>query len=123
MSNINPTLDVSLYGRAADKVAPETELMSVDYQANSDDVHAFEAALHHDPLANTILGSVNHVSNSIAEKKIEFEKALLKATESKDPADVVNTARALSEYSLHTSIVTKAASKSSQAIQKVTSPQ
>ena len=119
----NPTFEVSLFGKVADKMAPKAELPSVDHQLSSDDVHAFEAGLHHDPLANTILGGVDHVSNSIAEKKIDFEKALLKATESKDPADMINTARALSEYSLHTSIVTKAASKTSQAIQKVTSPQ
>jgi type III secretion system YscI/HrpB-like protein len=121
MSNISPTFEVSLFGKVADKMASETQLTSV--QANSGDVHTFESALHHDPLANTILGGVDHVSNSIAEKKIAFEKSLLKATESKDPADMVNTARALSEYSLHTAIITKAASKTSQAIQKVTSPQ
>ena len=123
MSYRPPILETSLFGQAAGNVASETRLESADYQVNRDDVHAFESALHHDPLANTILGGVDHVSNSIAEKKIEFEKALLKATESKDPADVINTARALSEYSLHTAIVTKAASKTSQAIQKVTSPQ
>lgn len=113
----------SLIGGGADTAVAEVDLSSTKYQASADDVHAFEKALHHDPLANSIIGKVDSVSNVIAEKKLDFERALLKATKTNDPADMVNTARALSEYSLQTAIVTKAASKASQAIQKITSPQ
>ena len=98
-------------------------LPSTELSARSDDVHTFQSALYDDPVANKIIGQVDHISNSIAEKKLMFEKSLKKATETHDPADMINTARALSEYSLHTSIVTKAAQKSSQAIQKLISPQ
>ncbi len=99
------------------------DLPSAEQSARSSDIHAFENALHYDPQANQIMGQVDHISNALAEKKVAYEKALKKATETQNPADMIDTARAISEYSLHTAIVTKAASKSSQAIQKLTSPQ
>lgn len=99
------------------------DLSSSNFAADSNDVHLFENSLYHDPLANKIIGQVDNISNSLAEKKLEFEKLLKKAADSSDAKDILNATRALSEYSLQTTIITKVASKSSQSLQKLTSPQ
>lgn len=90
--------------------------------ANQSDVNFFESQLQAkpDPLSQDIIQGANSLSNSLAEKKHAFESALAKASGSADPADVLAAARSLSEYSIQTSIVAKAAGKSSQAIDKMT---
>lgn len=87
------------------------------------DVHFFESQLNTKPdvMAENITSGADMLSNSLKQKKASFETALKKASESADSADILAAARSLSEYSIQTSIVAKAAGKSSQAVDKVTS--
>ncbi len=89
-------------------------------QLDNGDVHAFENALHSDPLAESVFGKVDHVSNSLAGKKVEFEHALKKAADTSNPADITNSMRIMSEYALQTAMVAKIAGKTSQSIDKLT---
>lgn len=87
---------------------------------NMNDVEAFEKALFHDPLSDQIISQVDSISSSLSDKKLEFEKLLKTAADTTKPEDILAATRSLSEYSLHTSMVAKAAGKSSQAIEKLT---
>lgn len=102
----------------------DNSLVSTDkaYSANQDDVNFFESQLQAkpDPLSQDIIQGANSLSSNLAEKKHAFESALAKASNSADPTDLLAAARSLSEYSIQTSIVAKAAGKSSQAIDKMT---
>ncbi|KZM39127.1 hypothetical protein OA92_21270 [Marinomonas sp. SBI22] len=102
----------------------DNSLVSTDkaYSANQDDVNFFESQLQTkpDPLSQDIIQGANSLSSNLAEKKHAFESALAKASNSADPTDLLAAARSLSEYSIQTSIVAKAAGKSSQAIDKMT---
>ena len=102
----------------------DNSLVSTDkaYSASQDDVNFFESQLHAkpDPLSQDIIQGANSLSSNLAEKKHAFESALAKASNSADPTDLLAAARSLSEYSIQTSIVAKAAGKSSQAIDKMT---
>lgn len=90
--------------------------------ADHTDVNFFENQLmaKPDPLSQDIVQGANSLTNNLAEKKQAFEDALAKASHSADPSDVLAAARSLSEYSIQTSIVAKAAGKSSQAVDKMT---
>ena len=88
-----------------------------------DDISEFEKALFNDPIGDQIIGQVDNLSNSLAEKKLEFEKSLKKAAETAESSDIIEATRNLAEYSLHTTMISKIASKTSQAIEKLTNLQ
>ena len=109
-----------------DSVDETTEVHSTSLGvADSADVAFFESQLaaKPDPLGKDIISSADSLSNSLNDKKMEFESALKRASATADPNDVLAAARSLSEYSIQTSIVAKAAGKSSQAVDKVTNLQ
>lgn len=94
--------------------------------ADRGDVNFFEqqmAAPPTDPLRDDLVSGASGLSNTLKESKAAFESALKKASETGESNDVLAAARSLSEYSIQTSLVAKAAGKSSQAINKLTSLQ
>jgi len=99
--------------------------MTEAQHADVADVSFFESQLNTKPdaMSADIVQGANLVSDSLEQKKHEFESALAKASNTANPADVLAAARSLSEYSIQTSIVAKAAGKSSQAIDKITNLQ
>ena len=109
------------------------ELLNNDFEKKSysleseyhrqDDINEFEKYLYFDPIGDQIFGQVDQISNNLAEKKIEFEKSLKKAAETAKSSDIIEATRNLAEYSLHTTMVSKVASKTSQAIEKLTNLQ
>lgn len=89
------------------------------------DVAFFESQMNPklDSMSKDIVNGAESLSHSLAQKKHDFEEALKIASESSKASDVLAAARSLSEYSIQTSIVSKAAGKSSQAVDKVTNLQ
>jgi type III secretion system YscI/HrpB-like protein len=84
------------------------------------DVMEFEKALFEDPFADGIISHVDTISSSLADKKLAFEQDLAKASKTADSKDILEATRSLSEYSLQTALLTKIASKTSAAIDKLT---
>jgi type III secretion system YscI/HrpB-like protein len=91
-----------------------------DEMALPRDVKAFEKSLFEDPFAKGFIGHVDSISSSLADKKQSFERDLAKASKTADNKDILQATRSLSEYALQTALVTKIASKTSSAIDKLT---
>lgn len=92
---------------------------------NQADVNFFESQMNPklDSMSQSLISGGESLSHSLAQKKHDFEQALKVASESAKASDVLAAARSLSEYSIQTSIVAKAAGKSSQAVDKITNLQ
>lgn len=97
----------------------EYDLQSLD-SPDPNDVHAFENALFQDPFADSVFAKIETFSGSLSDMKVDFEKSLKKAADSAEPADILDSMRKLSDYTLQTTMVAKAAGKTSQAIDKLT---
>ena len=117
------TIELQAAASAPVSSASDQELEFELPTANSpdlNDVHAFEKALFHDPFAENVFSKIESVSGSLSEMKVDFEKSLKKAADSAQPSDILDSMRKLSEYTLQTSMIAKAAGKTSQAVEKLT---
>lgn len=112
--------EIALISSTSGSGSEEAVDMGAAGNADPNDVRAFENALHDDPFADGIMAKVDSVSGSLAETKVEFEKSLKLAAETSDPTHILESMRMLSEYTLQTSMVAKAAGKTSQAVDKLT---
>lgn len=73
--------------------------------------------------ASQIVNNFSNYSEGMAAKKVEFESALTKASETGSPDDVYAATKAMGDYQLQVLLATKVASKSSNAIEKLTNLQ
>ena len=73
--------------------------------------------------ASQIIDNFANYSDGLAQKKVDFESALTKASETGNPDDVYAATKAMGDYQLQVLLATKVASKSSSAIDKLTNLQ
>ena len=117
--------DLSPFHTAQVEVFEAAETISPDAVSFAD-ANAFKADVFggaDSSFASQIIDNFSNYSDGMAQKKVQFESALSKASETGNPEDVYAATKAMGDYQLQVLLATKVASKSSSAIEKLTNLQ